>query len=336
MAAASSACSASKTCSACSISVSTSPMPRMRLAIRSGWKTSKSSSFSPVGREQDRHAGDLAHRQRRAAAGVAVQLGQHHTGEADAVAERLGGGDGVLADHRVEHEQHLVGLDGVPDRGGLAHHLLVDAQPAGGVDDDHVEVLGVRLGEPGGRDGDRVTGRRLRLGAAVCPGAGAKTATPARSPTICSWLTAPGRCRSQATSSGVWPWPLQPVRQLAGQRGLTGALQAGQHDHRRRGLGERQLAGLAAEDADQFLVDDLDDLLGRVERGGDLRALGALLDAGRRTSARPAARRRPRAARAGSRGRWRRCRRRTAGPCRAGPPVRRSTGRTGIQTRRPA
>ncbi len=39
------------------------------------------------------------------------------------------------------------------------------------------------------------------------PGCGAKTCTPARSPTICSWLTAPGRCRSQATSSGVWPCP---------------------------------------------------------------------------------------------------------------------------------
>src|SRR6516162_6781231 len=48
LAAAASARSASKTCSACSIRLSTSPMPRMRLAIRSGWKTSKSSSFSPV------------------------------------------------------------------------------------------------------------------------------------------------------------------------------------------------------------------------------------------------------------------------------------------------
>ncbi len=49
------------------------------------------------------------HRQRRAAAGVAVELGQHHAGEADAVAERLRGGDGVLADHGVDDEQGLVG-----------------------------------------------------------------------------------------------------------------------------------------------------------------------------------------------------------------------------------
>lgn len=43
-----SAWSASNACSACSMRVRTSPMPRMREAIRSGWKTSKSASFSPV------------------------------------------------------------------------------------------------------------------------------------------------------------------------------------------------------------------------------------------------------------------------------------------------
>ncbi len=73
---------------------------------------------------------------------------------------------------------------------------------------------------------------------------------------------------------------VKPFRELAGQGGLTGTLQTGQHDHRRRILGEGQLTGLTAEDADQFLVDDLDDLLGRVERTGDLGALGAVLDAG--------------------------------------------------------
>ena len=90
------------------------------------------------GREHDRLAGDVADRQRGATAGVAVELGEHHAGEPDAVAERLGGGHRVLADHRVDDEQDLVGLDGVPDVGGLPHHLGVDAEPAGGVDDDDV------------------------------------------------------------------------------------------------------------------------------------------------------------------------------------------------------
>ena len=40
-------CSSSKVFSACSIRVSMSPMPRIREAIRSGWKTSKSFICSP-------------------------------------------------------------------------------------------------------------------------------------------------------------------------------------------------------------------------------------------------------------------------------------------------
>ena len=47
-AAASSACSFSKACSACSMRVSMSPMPRIRPAIRSGWNCSKASMRSPV------------------------------------------------------------------------------------------------------------------------------------------------------------------------------------------------------------------------------------------------------------------------------------------------
>ena len=72
----------------------------------------------------------------------------------------------------------------------------------------------------------------------------------------------------------------KPFGEFPGQCRLTGALQAGEHHHGGRVLGEGQLTGLAAEDADQFLVDDLDDLLGRVQRGGHLGAFGALLDAG--------------------------------------------------------
>ena len=110
------------------------------------------------GREQDRDADDLAHRQRRAAAGVAVQLGEDHAGESDTLAEGLCGGDGVLADHRVDDEQHLVGIDRLTNRGGLRHQLVVDAEPSRGVDDHDVEVPGPRLGEAAGGHLDRVGG----------------------------------------------------------------------------------------------------------------------------------------------------------------------------------
>ena len=45
-------------------------------------------------------------------------------------------------------------------------------------------------------------------------------------------------------------------------------------------MANREPAGLAAEDRDELLVDDLDDLLGRVQRLADLVAEGALAHAG--------------------------------------------------------
>jgi hypothetical protein len=64
----------------------------------------------------------------------------------------------------------------------------------------------------------------------------------------------------------VWPSPASHFRELARERGLAGTLEASEHDDGRRGLRELQPALLAAEDLHELLVDDLHDLLGRVER----------------------------------------------------------------------
>ena len=93
-----------------SISVRTSPMPRIRAASRSAWKRSNASSCSPVEANMIGLAGDRPHRQRGAAAGVAVELGQHDAVQANRRRELLGDVDRVLAGHRVDDEQRLVGL----------------------------------------------------------------------------------------------------------------------------------------------------------------------------------------------------------------------------------
>ena len=73
---------------------------------------------------------------------------------------------------------------------------------------------------------------------------------------------------------------LQPVAEFAGERRLAGALQAGQHDDRRRVLGEVQRPVHAlAEHIRQLLVDDLDHLLRRVERFGHFGAERTFADA---------------------------------------------------------
>ena len=57
--------------------------------------------------ELQRLAGDGADGKRRAAAGVAVHLGQDHAGDAQALVELVGGLHGVLAGHGVGDEQDL-------------------------------------------------------------------------------------------------------------------------------------------------------------------------------------------------------------------------------------
>ena len=98
--------------------------------------------------ELDRLAGDRLDRERGAAAGVAVELRQHDAVERDALLERLGDVDGLLAGHRVEDEQDVERLHRVADPRELVHQRLVDVEPAGGVDDDDVEAVGLRPLEP--------------------------------------------------------------------------------------------------------------------------------------------------------------------------------------------
>ena len=56
----------------------------------------------------DRRVGDAVDGERRAAAGVAVHLGEDHAGDAEGVVEALGDPDRVLAGHAVGDEQDLV------------------------------------------------------------------------------------------------------------------------------------------------------------------------------------------------------------------------------------
>ena len=86
-------------------------------------------------------------RQRRAAARVAVELRHHDAVELGRLRELLGDVDRVLARHRVDHQQDVVRPEQLLEVGELLHQLLVDVQPAGGVDDQHVLAVTLRLVE---------------------------------------------------------------------------------------------------------------------------------------------------------------------------------------------
>jgi hypothetical protein len=71
---------------------------------------------------------------------------------------------------------------------------------------------------------------------------------------------------------------LELERKLSRKRCLAGTLQAGEQDHGRRILCLAQSSGLAAENCDELLVHDLDDLLSRIQGAGNLYPESALLD----------------------------------------------------------
>jgi hypothetical protein len=78
----------------------------MREAMRSGGTPRARRSSRDAG-ELDRRAGDVTHRQRGAAARVAVELGQDDAGERQRSRNARAVLHGVLALHRVDHEQRL-------------------------------------------------------------------------------------------------------------------------------------------------------------------------------------------------------------------------------------
>ena len=148
--------------------VSTSPMPRMRLAIRSGWKTSKSSSFSPV--DANRIGTPVTSRTDsaappRASPSSLVSTTPVKPTPAPNASAVVTASWPIMASRTNSVSS---GVHGVADGGGLRHQLLVDAQAAGGVDDHDVEVLGPGLGKARGGDRDRVARagapRVLRVG----------------------------------------------------------------------------------------------------------------------------------------------------------------------------
>ena len=254
-------------------------MPRIRLAIRSGWKTSKSSSFSPV--DANRIGTPVTSRTESAAPPRASPSSLVSTTPVKPTPSRNASAVVTASWPIIASRTNSTssGSTAVADLGGLAHQLLVDAEPAGGVDDDDVVVPGPGLRQAGGGDGDGVAGGRGRrnLGGAGMRGEHRDAGALAHDLQLADRT---GTLQVAGHQQRCITLPPKPFGQFSGERRLAGTLQARQHDHRGRGLGERQRPGLAAEDADELLVDDLDDLLGRVQRTGDLCALGALLDAG--------------------------------------------------------
>ena len=247
-------------------------MPRMREAIRSGWNHSSASSFSPtdaslIGRPVTALTDSAA--PPRASPSSFVRS---DAVEVDALLERLRDVDGLLAGHRVEHEEDVRRLRLAAHGGELLHQRLVDVQPAGGVEDD--DVAAVRL-----RALDAVADRLDRVGALVGVDGDPDLRAELHELVDRGRAAAGRRRRARACCPSL----LEQQRELAGGGRLARALQAGEQDRRRRPRREGELRGARAHERGQLLVDDLHDLLAGRQALRDVLAERALAHAARRT-----------------------------------------------------
>ena len=199
------------------------------------------------------------------AAGVAVGLGQDDAVHPDLFVEGLGHVDGVLAGHRVHHQQGLVHRHRLLDVDQFVHQDLVDLQPAGGIQDDDVVavVLGVGEGAAGDLGGlGAVQGKDLRPGLAahhlqLLDGGGA--------------VDIAGHQQRPAALLEI------VLGQFGGVGGLAVALQAAEHQDGLALVLDIEAGGfLAAHEVGQLFVDDLDHLLGGGQALHDLLAHGPL------------------------------------------------------------
>ena len=218
--------------------------------------------FEPFtrGRKHDGLPGDFGNRKRGTTSGVTVKLRQDHTGEVDTFVERLSSGHRVLTNHGVNDEKDFVRVHSCTNIGGLLHEYFVNTQTTSRVDDHHVIQLRLRNFHGVAGDLNRVTNtvarfRRIHI----------RTRTRAHNLQLVHRVWALKVSRHQ---HGAVPVTLEPVSKLSSQRGLTGTLQTRQHDDGRWLLRKLDPTGLTTQNLHQFVVNDLDDLLARVERLG--------------------------------------------------------------------
>ena len=265
-----SAWSASNAFSACSIRVMTSPMSRMREAMRSGWNVSKSPSFSPIDANMIGRSvtvtTDRAAPPRASPSSLVSTTASKPTPASNSWAVRTASWpiiasttSRVLSGRAASRTSRSCRIRSASTASRPAVSTMTTSWTLASANSRAARVT--------------ATGSPTPL-----PGSGAKTTTPACSPTTFSWSTALGRCRSAATSRGVCP----SLRRCRASLPASVVLPAPCRPASRMTVGP-DLANVSRavsppRTGDELLVDDLDDLLRRVQRAGHLRRERPLLD----------------------------------------------------------
>ena len=207
--------------------LTTSPMPRMRPAMRCGMEILERVELLAGADELDRLAGDGAHGERRAAAAIAVDTGQHDAGDADLLIEIAREIDRVLAGQRVGDEQRLVRLRDVAHwrPSSAISSSSICARPA---------VSSMTTSKPPRRAS---ASRAWRSATGVSPATiGKRRQHPLCSPrTRAAPARRDGACRARPSARACFSRSCRRLGDLGGGRRLARALQADHQDrHRRR------------------------------------------------------------------------------------------------------
>ena len=221
--------------------------------MRSGWKTSSWSSFSPTdanftGRPVTALT-ESAAPPRASPSSFVSTTPSNAIRSWNATRDR----DRLLPRHRVDDEEDVHRLHRVADVRELVHQRLVDLEPAGGVHDHHIAAVGRGARETLPRRDDGVArlgpvDRHLDLPAELL-----QLVDRRRPLEICGDET---RRLSLVLA--------EMERELRGGRRLARALQPAEEDHDRRAA-EDELRVARAHQVRELLVDDLHDLLARLE-----------------------------------------------------------------------
>ena len=214
--------------------------------------------FFTGGGKQDRPASHTGDTQCRTTLGITVEFGQHNAGEINALRESLGRVHRVLTNHRINDEEHLIRGGDLSNLRGLIHHLCINTEATGGVNDHHIVVLIRGIGNTGLRHGDGVANTITRFWGKESHASLFSHDTQLLHSTRALQVTGDqDRCVTLGT---------QPFGELSGQCRLTGALQTRQHDDRRGLFRETERAGLSTKNRNKFFVDNGNHLLSRIER----------------------------------------------------------------------
>ena len=179
------------------------------------------------------------------ATGVTVEFGEDYAVEVEPVVECFCGVDCVLAGHGVDNEEGFLWVEGGFKAGDFVHHLFVNSETTGGIDNDNVGAFeaGVLDGFGGDVDG---------VGVAFFGEDGN--------------LDLLSQCLELADSGGAVDVAgdqhdafvflvFEVVCQFGGEGGFTRALETGDEDDCRSAFGV-DVDGLGTHEFGEFLVDD--------------------------------------------------------------------------------